>query len=64
MSISATSSTNPALNSLAGFGASAATPGAAGAKAKAGKAAAAGGMKLKKFTRWQLGETSGEKPAS
>src|SRR5471030_1467669 len=43
MSISATSSTNPALNSLAGFGASAATPGAAGAKAKAGKAAAAGG---------------------
>jgi flagellar basal-body rod modification protein FlgD len=41
MSISATSSSNPALNSLAGFGASAAT--APGAKsAKASKAAAAG----------------------
>ena len=44
MSISATSSTNPALNNLGGFGASAATSAAAGAKtaAKAGKAAAAG----------------------
>jgi len=43
MSVSATSNnSNPALNSLAGFGASAATPGAAGAKAKA-RAAAAGG---------------------
>ncbi|MEO5686702.1 MAG: flagellar hook capping FlgD N-terminal domain-containing protein [Burkholderiaceae bacterium] len=41
MSISATSSTNPALNNLGGFGASAATTGAKGA-AKAGKAAAAG----------------------
>jgi flagellar basal-body rod modification protein FlgD len=41
MSISATSSTNPALNNLAGFGASAATPGAK-ATAKAGKAATAG----------------------
>src|SRR3954447_12689220 len=28
------------------------------------KAAAAGGLKLKKFVRWQLGETAGEKPAS
>ena len=43
MSISATSSnSNPALNSLAGFGSSAATPGSAG-KAKAKAAAAAGG---------------------
>jgi elongation factor Ts len=33
-------------------------------KTSVGKAAAAGGMKLKKFTRWQLGETAGEKPAS
>ncbi len=41
MSISATSSTNPALNNLGGFGASAATTGAKGA-VKAGKAAAAG----------------------
>ena len=45
MSISATSSSNPALNSLAGFGASAATNAGMGAKAaaKAGKAAATGG---------------------
>ena len=44
MTISATASnSNPALNSLAGFGASAATPGATGTKAKAAKAAAAGG---------------------
>jgi elongation factor Ts len=28
------------------------------------KAAAAGGMKLKKFIRWQLGDSAGEKPAS
>ena len=44
MSISATSSSNPALNNLGGFGASAATNAGAGAKsaAKAGKAAAAG----------------------
>ena len=44
MSISATSNTNPALNNLGGFGASAATPAAGGAKsaAKAGKASAAG----------------------
>jgi elongation factor Ts len=33
-------------------------------KQTVGKAAAAGGMKLKKFTRWQLGETAGEKTAS
>ena len=45
MSISATSSTNPALNNLGAFGASAATNAGTGAKAaaKAGKAAAAGG---------------------
>ena len=45
MSISATSSANPALNNLNGFGASAATNAGAGAKAaaKAGKAAATGG---------------------
>ena len=43
MSISATSNnSNPGLNALNGFGASAATPGAAGAKAKSGKAAATG----------------------
>ena len=42
MSISATSSTNPALNNLGGFGASAATTGAKAA-AKAGKAPAGGG---------------------
>jgi elongation factor Ts len=30
-------------------------------KQSVGKVAAAGGMKLKKFTRWQLGETTGEK---
>jgi flagellar basal-body rod modification protein FlgD len=41
MSISAISSTNPALDNLGGFGASAATPGAKPG-AKAGKAAAAG----------------------
>ena len=33
-------------------------------KQSVGKVAAAGGMKLKKFIRWQLGETAGEKPAS
>jgi elongation factor Ts len=33
-------------------------------KQSVGKVAAAGGMKLKKFVRWQLGETSGEKAAS
>jgi elongation factor Ts len=33
-------------------------------KQSVGKAAAAGGMKLKKFVRWQLGETSGDKPAA
>jgi elongation factor Ts len=33
-------------------------------KQSVGKAAAAGGMKLKKFTRWQLGEAAGQKPAS
>ena len=33
-------------------------------KQSVGKAAAAGGMKLKKFMRWQLGETAGEKPAT
>src|SRR6185369_11317115 len=33
-------------------------------KQSVGKAAAAGGIKLKKFIRWQLGETAGEKPAS
>jgi elongation factor Ts len=33
-------------------------------KQSVGKVAAAGGMKLKKFTRWQLGETSAEKSAS
>jgi elongation factor Ts len=32
-------------------------------KQTVGKAAAAGGMTLKKFIRWQLGETAGEKPA-
>ena len=42
MSISATSGTNPALNNLGGFGASAATPGAKAA-AKTAKAGAAGG---------------------
>ena len=44
MSISAPSNSNPALNALSGFGASAATNAGAGAKtaAKAGKAAAAG----------------------
>ena len=44
MSISATSNSNPALNTLSAFGNSAATPLAGGAKAagKAGKAAAAG----------------------
>ena len=30
-------------------------------KQSVGKVAAAGGMKLKKFVRWQLGETTGEK---
>ena len=30
-------------------------------KQSVGKVAAAGGMKLKKFVRWQLGETSGDK---
>jgi elongation factor Ts len=33
-------------------------------KQSVGKVAAAGGMKLKKFVRWQLGETSAEKAAS
>jgi elongation factor Ts len=33
-------------------------------KQTVGKVAAAGGMKLVKFVRWQLGETSGEKPAA
>ncbi len=33
-------------------------------KQSVGKVAAAGGMKLKKFTRWQLGETTAEKSAS
>src|SRR4029079_4383542 len=33
-------------------------------KQSVGTAAAAGGMKLKKFIRWQLGETASEKPAS
>jgi elongation factor Ts len=33
-------------------------------KQTVGKVAAAGGMKLVKFIRWQLGETAGEKPAS
>ena len=33
-------------------------------KQTVGKAAAAGGMKLVRFVRWQLGETAGEKPAS
>jgi elongation factor Ts len=33
-------------------------------KQSVGKVAAAGGMKLKKFVRWQLGETSGDKPAA
>jgi elongation factor Ts len=33
-------------------------------KQSVGKVAAAGGMKLVKFKRWQLGETSGEKPAA
>jgi elongation factor Ts len=33
-------------------------------KQTVGKVAAAGGMKLVKFIRWQLGETSGEKPAA
>jgi elongation factor Ts len=32
-------------------------------KQTVGKVAAAGGMKLVKFIRWQLGETAGEKPA-
>jgi elongation factor Ts len=32
-------------------------------KQTVGKVAAAGGMKLVKFIRWQLGETNGEKPA-
>jgi elongation factor Ts len=32
-------------------------------KQSVGKVAAAGGMKLIKFLRWQLGEASGEKPA-
>jgi elongation factor Ts len=32
-------------------------------KQTVGKVAAAGGMKLVKFTRWQLGETAGEKAA-
>ncbi len=32
-------------------------------KQSVGKVAAAGGMKLVKFIRWQLGETAGEKPA-
>ena len=33
-------------------------------KQSVGKVAAAGGMKLVKFIRWQLGETTGEKPAT
>jgi elongation factor Ts len=33
-------------------------------KQTVGKVAAAGGMKLVKFIRWQLGETSAEKPAA
>ena len=33
-------------------------------KQSVSKVAAAGGMKLKKFTRWQLGETTAEKSAS
>lgn len=33
-------------------------------KQSVGKAAAAGGMKLVKFIRWQLGETTGEKPTA
>jgi elongation factor Ts len=33
-------------------------------KQTVGKVAAAGGMKLVKFIRWQLGETSGDKPAA
>ncbi len=33
-------------------------------KQSVGKIAAAGGMKLVKFIRWQLGETPGEKPAA
>jgi elongation factor Ts len=33
-------------------------------KQSVGKVAAGGGMKLKKFTRWQLGETTGDKPAA
>jgi elongation factor Ts len=33
-------------------------------KQSVGKVAAAGGMKLVKFIRWQLGETTGEKPAA
>ncbi|HEX4415277.1 MAG TPA: translation elongation factor Ts [Lacipirellulaceae bacterium] len=33
-------------------------------KQSVGKVAAAGGMKLLKFKRWQLGETTGDKPAA
>jgi len=33
-------------------------------KQSVGKVAAAGGMKLVKFIRWQLGETTGDKPAA
>ena len=33
-------------------------------KQSVGKVASSGGMKLKKFVRWQLGETAGEKAAS
>jgi elongation factor Ts len=33
-------------------------------KQSVGKLAAAGGMKLKRFVRWKLGESAGEKPAS
>jgi elongation factor Ts len=33
-------------------------------KQTVGKVAGAGGMKLVKFVRWQLGETAGEKPAA
>src|SRR6201991_1510658 len=33
-------------------------------KQSVGKVAAAGGMKLVKFKRWQLGETTGDKPAA
>jgi elongation factor Ts len=33
-------------------------------KQTVGKVASAGGMKLGKFLRWQLGETTGEKPAA